>query len=271
MPNEGCCVNAIVSRSDPCCAQRWAMWFDLNTNTLKIMDDWWIVITWGDVKSVNDKTWTVVLTPRDILWDGAWYYTDSGWRQPAQTVLSWSDSLITSGAVYTYLTQIISDFDEMARIIEQWLEGVVKRDPDIVKTIWSLSTDLQIPTAKTVYDFVNNMNIQWVAPIQISSPTERTYNISVAQATHDTTNWHWVCRLANIDDYNSYDWEAALTSDVIKPIIDDIDDHINDIESQVNENETNIEHMQNAINTLTNTCVSLQQQIDELRALIPNP
>lgn len=304
MPNEGCCSNAIVSRSDPCCAQRWAMRFDLNTNTLKIMDDRWIVITWGDVNSVNGKTWSVTLTPQDILGSGTWYYTEGGRRLPALAVMSWSDSLITSGAVYSYMAQIETRLQALADLVNWDLTNIVTWD-QVDTAITPTATSNKVPTSAAVLLLVSQMTdainvwIQWTAPINVSSTERNQFSLTVSRATHNQQDWFWVCRLANLSDYMNEDSEAVLTSDVIKPIIDSIIDHINDVESQANENETNIQHMQTAINGLTNrvstletkvstleTKVSaletanaqqqainqlLQQQIDELRALIPNP
>lgn len=250
-----CCSNAIVSSSDPCCAERWAMWRNPLQKSLRIMDTEWNNVTSGAVEKVNGKTWNVTLTAKDIIWEPdikSSVYTGNWRTEYVETVTQWSNKLITSGAVYTYGTSLQSAISDIQQKIIDLKAGVLDTE-DIDKTINWWSTDSRIPSSKAVYNLFSNASMRtfvwdWAAVVTELSWT--SYQISVKHASKDASeNWYWTCRLSTVDDYLSSSSEAALTPDIIRPIIDDLDERITQLEYKIEDLKWELDNLKEEYDT----------------------
>lgn len=261
-----CCSNAIVSRVDPCCAEQWAMWRNPSTLSLKLMDWIWRDVTSWAVETVNGKTWKVVVTKEDIIWTptiSSSYLTWAWWTVPSSEVTEWSNSLITSGAVYNHVHTLDQNIDNLQIAIEA-ISGKSLTKDYIVDVINSASTDSKIPTAKAVYDYIESKKIVWTLPITVDVWNTWDRVVSVKNASRlPWAQWLWVCRLSTLDDYYASDSNSVLTPDVIKPIIDKLKQELETVKNKIVEFEQKFEE-QSRINE------SLQKQIDELKEALDN-
>lgn len=265
MPNENCCVNAVVSSSDPCCASTGSMWWDRKNNELKIMDWWWITITSSGVDSVNWKKGKVQLTAEDIFWSivAKQYYLTGNWRTaPATSLISWSDSLITSGAVYDFVAPIRDNLINIQSQIGQvWTKAVLREDVDM--SISPVSLDTHVPTSKAVYQFLTWKTMEGVAPIQVSPIWDWSYRISVSKSNKlSGDNGLWVCRLATTEDYDNASQDAALTPDVIKPLIDDLITKHNSQQNEINTLKTEVNTLKTELNQQK---ITMSSEISQLK------
>lgn len=269
MANESCCVNAVVSSTDPCCASTGSMWWDSKNYSLKIMDWHRRDITSWAVETVNWKTGKVEITAKEILWvspTSTSVYTAWGWVTPSSVVTEGSDSLITSGGVYTYLEPVKTSIHNIQAQIWQ-IDTKAVLWTDVVKDVNWHSTDESIPTTKAVKTYLDElMTVTGVTPITVETAEGgKWYKISVKLSNKTPgVDWLWVCRLATESDYQNGDSSSALTSDVIKPIIDTIDNRLKEAEAKIVTLTADIQSLkqQNQQQAIINQ--NLQNQINDL-------
>lgn len=257
-----CCSNAIVSSVDPCCAEQWAMRWNPSTLSLKLMD--WKrrdVTSWA-VETVNGKSWKVVITKEDILWTptvDTSVLTWKGWADITNVVTEWSRNLITSWWVFEYVKNINTELGNMHDDILDVRRSMLTRDI-IVQVLTPVSSQTTIPSAKSVYDFVESRWVVWAWAIDVVKGSEWDWQVSAKQSN---VTQQWVVKLASVSDYNNSDTTTALTPSVVKPIIDDIKASITVINNRINQANAKFEE-QVRINE------SLQKQIDELKEALNN-
>lgn len=210
-------MSVIISDTKPCCpANGDFRWHPLRKELWLFDGSWHTILQDIAMPEIDLKK----LLGQASLIPSAFVQTssDSYSRYPiAGGVKKYDKGLVTSGEVADALESLSSSLNNsISKINDIWKDAV--RKGSIVSNIaWVGSAD-EIPNTKAIVDyFVSNPYI-WEWAIQVLNKA-----ISVKSATNQN---EWVIKISTFNDYDSMSPNTAISPNLIKPIIEDIDKHI---------------------------------------------
>lgn len=223
----------IISSKQPESCQQWDFRRDTINESLLLYNGWWFDIAkW--VSSVNGKVWDVNLNLDDICPEEKHDYdimTWAGWKSPDSSVSEFSNGLITSGAVYEHTEPMV--------ITISWIQSSIldlndnKVDRNNVESVFSWSKN-KIPTSYAIKDYVESNTLKGSWPVSVQQSVSWWREIVIRQANKmQSTDGLWVCRFASSEDYFNSDSNSAITPDVIKPVIDNLQRQIDELKTLI--------------------------------------